>query len=66
MQNIKYMILETLQDTILRTELVNKQRTIDKLMMTSEKVTAGPSNVQAPLTSSEEQEEPEEQHQHKL
>ena len=66
MQNIKYMILETLQDTILRTELVNKQRTIDTLMMTIEKITDGPSNLQAPLTSSEEQEEPEEQHQHKL
>ena len=47
-QNIKDPILETLQDTIsiLRTELVHKQKTIETLMLIIEKITTGPSNVQ--------------------
>ena len=67
-QNIKDPILETLQDTIsiLRTELVHKQKTIDTLMLIIEKITTGPSNVQARLTPFEEREEPEEQHQHEF
>ena len=67
-QNIKDPIVETLQDTIsvLRTESVNKQKTIDTLMLITEKITAGPLNVQARLPSLEEREEPEEQHQHEL
>ena len=67
-QNIKDPILQTLQDTIsvLRTELVHKQKTIDTLMLIIEKITPGPSNVQARLTPFEEREEPEEQHQHKF
>ena len=54
MQNIKDPILETLQDTIsiLRTDLVHKQKTIDTLMLIIEKATTGPSNVQAWLTGS--------------
>ena len=67
-QNIKYPIVETLQDTIsvLRTESVNKQKTIDTLILIIEKITAGPLNVQARLPSLEEREEPEEEHQHEL
>ena len=67
-QNIKDPISETLQDTvsILRTELVHKQKTIDILMLIIEKITTGPSNVQARLTPHEEREEREEQHQHEF
>ena len=67
-QNIKDPIVETLQDTIsvLRTESVNKQKTIDTLILIIEKITAGPLNVQARLPSLEEREEPEEEHQHEL
>ena len=67
-QNIKDPILETLQDTIsiLRTELVHKQKTIDTLMLIIEKITTGLSNVQARLTPFEEREEPEEQHQYEF
>ena len=68
MQNIKDPILETLQDTvtILRTKLVHKHKTIDTLMLIVEKITTGPSNMQARLTPLEERKEPEEQHQHEL
>ena len=47
-QNIKDPILETLQDTIsiLRTELVHKQKTSDTFMLIIKKITTGPSNVQ--------------------
>ena len=67
-QNIKDPILEALQDTIsiLKTELVHKQKTIDTLILITEKITTGPSNVQAWLTPFEEREEPEEQHQHEF
>ena len=39
---------------------------MDTLMLIIEKITTGPSNSQARLTSLEEWEEPEEQHQHEL
>ena len=45
--------------------LVHKQKTIDTLMLIIEKITTGPSNVQARLTHFEER-EPEEQHQHEF
>ena len=65
-QTIKNLILETLQDTtsIITTELVhNKQKTIDTLILITEKMTTYPSNVPAQLRPLEEREEPEEQHQ---
>ena len=47
-QNTNDPILETLQDTIsiLRTELVNKQKTIDTLILIIKKITTVLSNVQ--------------------
>ena len=68
-QNIKNLILETLQDTtsIITTELVHhKQKTIDTLILIIEKMTTYPSNVPTQLTPLEEREEPEKQHQHEL
>ena len=65
-QTIKNLILETLQDTtsIITTELVHhKQKTIDTLILITEKMTTYPSNVPAQLRPLEEREEPEEQHQ---
>ena len=68
MQNTDDPILETLQNTIsiLRFELVNKQKTIDTLILIIEKITTGLSNVQARLTTLEQMEELEKQHQHEL
>ena len=56
-QNTNDPILETLQDTIsiLRTELVNKQKTICTLILITEKITTGLPNVQARLTTLEPQ-----------
>ena len=67
-QNTDDPILETLQNTIsiLRFELVNKQKTIDTLILIIKKITTGLSNVQGRLTILEEREEPEKQHQHEL
>ena len=67
-QNIKDPIMETLQDTIsiLRTELVHKQKTIVILMLIVEKITTGPSNAQARLSPLKERDEPEEQHEHEF
>ena len=67
-QNTDDPILETLQNTIsiLRFELVNKQKTIDTLILIIEKITTGLSNVQARLTTLEQMEELEKQHQHEL
>ena len=67
-QNIKDPNLETLQDriSILKTELVHKQKLIGTLMLITEKIATGQSNVQAQLTPLEEREEPEEQHQLEL
>ena len=67
-QNTNDPILETLQDTIsiLRTELLNKQKTIDTLILIIKKITTGLSNVQGRLTIPEKREEPEKQHQHEL
>ena len=68
MQDTNDPILETLQDTvsILRTELVNKQKIIDTSILIIEKITTGLSNVNARLTTLEPREEPEKQHQHEL
>ena len=68
MQKTNDPILETLQDTIsiLRTELVNKQKIIDTSILIIEKITTGLSNVNARLTTLEPREEPEKQHQHEL
>lgn len=54
----KDSILETLQDIFfyLKSEVVNKQRTVDTLMPISEKIATGPSNAQVKLTSLEERE----------
>ena len=67
-QNTNDPVLETPQDTIsiLRTELANKQKTIDTSILIIEKITTGLSNVQAWLTTLEEQEELEKQHQFEL
>ena len=67
-QNIKDPILETFQDTasILRTEFISRQKTIESLMLVIEMIATGPSNSQALLIPLEEWEEPEEQHQHEL
>ena len=67
-ENTNDPISETLQNTIsiLITELVNKQKTIDTLILIIEKITTGLSNVQARLTTLEQREKPEKQHQHEL
>ena len=67
-ENTNDPVSETLQNTIsiLRTELVNKQKTIDTLILIIKKITTGLSNVQGRLTILEEREEPEKQHQHEL
>ena len=60
-EKIKDPILETLQDTnsILRTELVNKQKTIDIFMLIIESITTVPSNVQTWLIPLQNREETE-------
>lgn len=57
---MKDSIFETLQNTIsvLGTELVNKQKTINTLILITEKIATGSSNVKAWLTPLEDREEP--------